>query len=268
VSDFNKIIRNLPAVLLVMGGLLLMSRYSEAFRQQARTSRPLRLIGSGCLAALCLMAGSMFVLTPFTVFNIFYQQPVLVGGFLAILAATGWPGLKGQRLLYGLFFLALLQVSIRAIGISTWGVWCARDVSYTQATTRINQELDTLSAGEIIFASGAHLYGIANRTNITWLHANWPLPTNLANWQITALEHHHPAKLILTPIDYYMTYEPALRQMQQTRSDVQIRIITLTKIPPPEATPLTGKLLQYLSWAPIIVDISWPERPVKELHTQ
>jgi len=160
------------------------------------------------------------------------------------------------------FAAAALLVSVRAIGLTTWGVACARDVSYEAARSRVNTELDAVPSASTLFVSAAFLYETARRTNVTWLHSDWPASASEPNWERRALENLKPAKLILTQFDYYRRYETVLIEFQRTHPGIEIGITNLAQTRPPDASPLLRKVVQHISWAPVVVDFNWRE-PVK-----
>lgn len=258
-GDFIKVVRNAPAALVVMAAVAGLATRGSSFTQSLAASPALRLVLSGCVAVAALMFVSLFVLSPGTMILVTYLQPVMVGGFLAVIRNADWPGLNWRRCLSGLLVAALLLSSVRAIAISTWGVMCARDIGRMEAIERINQELDAVPAGVSVFASGAYLYDIAPRTNITWLSASWAWPATNSDWKLTAIEHHRPARLFLTPLDYFGNYETAVAELQRTRTDVDVRITNLASVPSPEHFRFARRVVQYLSWAPVIVEFDWPK---------
>jgi hypothetical protein len=116
--------------------------------------------------------------------------------------------------------------------------------------------------GSTLFVSSAFLYDAAQRTNLTWLHSDWPAPASGTGWERHALENLRPAKLILTQFDYYRRYEPVLANLQQSHPEFGIHITNLAHIAPPDASSKLQKVVQHISWAPVVVDFHWPE-PVK-----
>lgn len=260
-GDVMKLLRNSPGNLLVVAGLCGLALVGKISLQSLRESLALRLIISGCLAALALMAGCLLVLSPNTVHMATYFQPLLVGGFLTVLTTNDWMRPRARRVLAGLLLLAVVGVSVRAIGMSTWGILCARDVSRSQALAAIKQKLDAAPAGSKVFVSAAYLYETARRTNLIWLHSDWTLPAVGADWERKAIEHHRPAAMFLTQFDYHRRYEPILSELQRQRGDVVVRITNLSRVQAPEAVPSTRKVVQYISWAPVIVEFAWPNHP-------
>lgn len=257
-DDVLKVVRTSPGILLVIAMLGGLAIWRRDFVHWLEASLQLRFIVTGSLAALALMGGCLFVLAPNLINVASYLQPVIVGGFLAMMATTDGLKLKWRRGFQGMLLAAVLLVSIRAVGMTTWGVLCARDVSRADALERINQELDGVPAGGKVFVSAAYLYDAAHRTNITWLHSDWPATATENGREQGTIEHHRPAKLLLTQFDYYRHYEPIVAQLRRARGDVEVRITNLARVPAPDAERSTRKVVQHISWAPVIVEFSWP----------
>jgi hypothetical protein len=261
VDDLLKVARTAPGILLVMMALAWLALSGHISRERWRSSPPMLVALSGMFTALILMAGCLLVLTPNTIHVASYLQPLIVGSFLV----TGVVGANKTELRWTAlapFLAGALLVSVRAIGLTTWGVVCASDVGYATARSRVNLELDAVPPSSTLFVSGAFLYETARRTNVMWLHSDWPAPASDSGWERRALESLRPAKLILTQFDYYRRYEPVLKDFQGAHAEVEVRTTNLAQVPPPDASRSLQKIVQHVSWAPVVVDLTWRE-PVK-----
>lgn len=258
LDDVLKIVRSSPGILLVVAMLAWLAIKWRALLHHLAGSAQLRLVVSGTLAVLALMCGCLVVLTPNTIHVASYLQPVIVGGFLALMTAGSSLDLKWRRTLHGLFLAAALLVSIRAIGMTTWGVLCHRDVNRAQALTLVNQSLDSAPANGTVFVSAAYLYETAQRTNIIWLHSDWATRANEGDWELRAIKERRPARLLLTQFDYYRRYERIVSQFRRERGDVEVQITNTARVQPPDALPSMRKVVQHISWAPVIVEFTWP----------
>lgn len=257
IGEVLKSLRAAPGILLALGmAIVFIPR--NTLRERLARSPQLFVALCGALAGLALIGGSLFILSPNTVHSTTYLQPVIVGCFLTALAA-GIGEWKFGKATQALFVAAALLVSIRAIGMTTWGVLCARDVSYDSALATVKQELDSTASGSTVFVSAAYLYETATRTNITWIHSDWPLPTERYNHGLGPLTELKPAKIILTQFDYYRRYEGPLAQFRRSRGDVDVQIVNLARVQSPDAIPATRQIVQHVSWAPIIVTFTWPK---------
>jgi len=258
-DDLLKVGRTAPGIILVIIALAWRAIARGIRPEDLRRSAPLLVAFCGSLVALVLMGGCLFLLTPNTIHIAGYLQPIIVGSFLAAWmgdqAALRWKQLSP-------FLAAALLVSVRAIGLTTWGVACARDVSYATARSELDRQLDAAPPASTLFVSAAFLYEAAQRTNVTWLHSDWPAPASGPNWERQALENLKPAKLILTQFDYYRRYETVLTDLQRTHPALVVHTSNLAQVQPPDASPRLRKVVQHVSWAPVVVDFTWPE-PLK-----
>jgi hypothetical protein len=257
-DDILKIVRTSPGILLVVAMFVPhVFKWRELNNHLAASTR-LRLVASGTLAALALMSGCLVVLTPNTIHVANYLQPVIVGGALALMTVGSSLELKWRRTLHVFFLAAALLVSIRAIGMTTWGVLCHRDVNRNQAFALVNQSLDSAPDDCTVFVSAAYLYDVAQRTNITWLHSDWTAHSNEGDWELRAIKERRPSRLILTQFDYCRRYERIVSQFRRERGDVAVEIINTARVQPPDAIPSMRKVVQHISWAPVIVEFTWP----------
>ena len=271
-DDALKVLRTAPGILLVFFGLIYTgiarrtrrsrSLPGEGFEGQSGPS-PLLVACCGAVAALAVVFGCLVILTPNAVHIAGYLQPIIVGCFLGgVMDELRQTSFK--KFMPPLLVAAAVVVAVRAIGMTTWGWLCARDVSYSQAVRRLNRELDVIPTGGTVFVSSAYLYDAARRTNITWLHSDWPNHAASYDHGLSAFQELQPAKLILTQFDYYRRFEPAVARFQQEHKEVEVRITNLARVQPPDARPATRKMVQHISWAPVVVEFSWsPARQSK-----
>ena len=259
LDDVLKVVRSSPGILLVVAMLACLAVNWRKLLDQLAGSIQLRLVTSGTLAALALICGCLVVLTPNTIHVANYLQPVIVGGAL-VLVGTGLMDVKWRCTIHGLFLAAALLVSIRAIGMTTWGVLCHRDVNHAQALTLVNQSLDSAPTHSTVFVSAAYLYSTAQRTNITWLHSDWATRAIEGDWELRAIKERRPSRLLLTQFDYYRRYERIVSQFRRERGDVEVQITNTARVQPSDALPSMRKIVQHISWAPVIVEFTWPSK--------
>jgi hypothetical protein len=62
---------------------------------------------------------------------------------------------------------------------------------------------------------------------------------------------------VLTQFDYYRSFERVLAQLRQHPELAAIRVRDLAEIKPPDAIPALSRVVQNISWAPVIVDLDW-----------
>jgi hypothetical protein len=262
LDEILKTSRAAPGIILALAGMLLFLS-CENVRKQLTRSPQLFVASCGALAALALIWGSLFILSPNTVHSTSYLQPIVVACFLSALTAGigEWRFGRASQLI---FVCAALLVSIRAVGMTTWGLLCARDVGYATAMKTVRSELDSTPRDATVFISSAYLYETAARTNLNWLHSDWPLPTEFYDHGLGPLNRLKPAKIILTQFDYYRRYEGPISQFRKTRGDVEVRIDNTARVQSPDAIASTRKVIQHISWAPVIVEFTWPSNTKTE----
>jgi len=257
VVEMLKAVRTAPGVLAVGVAMAWAVLRGRAAGTTLKNSPAGVVAFSGALAAMALISVSFVFLTANTIHIANYIQPVVVGGFLS-------PGLffsnsqKASRAVLTLFLGLSLVTGVRAIGMTIWGVICARDMSYAEATKRVRAEVDTLVSGGTVIASAAYLYDLASRTNITWIHSDWPAPPDAREqWESRALVKLRPAKIIVTQFDFYRRYGLITEQLKSQSELVSLRVSNTAGVPSPDSFPKIQRILQHVSWAPVIVDLTW-----------
>ena len=252
-----KLVRTTPVFLLALAVLpLLVVRWREVVSQP---SAWLALCIGIFVTGWGLLAVSVTLLSPTYVFFAAFSQILLAAGLLALVEQYS-PG-RGRWLRAGLLACALL-VSVRALGISTWGAASAWKNSYQSTQTILRQELQPyVATDQPVLLSSAFLYGAAdlgvkNPVNCDWYfdHAHW---TN--NAQTAALERLCPPKLVLTQFDYYRSFKPLIGQLRQHPERVDIHVHNFANLPVPDAIPSLERVVQHISWAPVIVDLAWKQ---------
>jgi len=211
---------------------------------------------TGALAALAIIGASLVKISPNTVHITNYLQPVVVGAFLG----AGSFVRTDERLwrsVVGLFVLLSLVTGVRAVGMTTWGVACARDVSQQEALVRIRTEVDALPPGSTVIASAAYLYDLASQTNLHLIHNDWPAAPGNPGWETQAYASHRPAKIILTQFDFHRRFGVTVEQLKAHPELFSLQMTNLAGVRPPDAFPKLQRVVQHVSWAPVIVDLTW-----------
>ncbi len=253
-----KVVRTVPAVSLMIVMLpwaWLKQRSNVPYAQYARFEFALLPV---LLAALGVVVACLFVFTANAVAIAAYLQPVIVAGYLGFCGSL-FGGQRWMRFQVVLLCGAVALGSIRAVGMSTWGIACARDVSYHAAAGRIDRELSGLPAGAKVVVSSAFLYQAETHRDLTLIHSDWLHPAKSVP-QVTDVQGLlalKPAKLILTQFDYYRRYQPLLEELKNDPSVLNMTLTDTAKVRPPDAYPRFQRVLQQISWAPVIVDLSW-----------
>ncbi len=257
VLDGLKAVRTAPAVFVVTAGVILACLRKQTTIVALKKSPAGVIAISGTLAALALIGVSLVVLTPNTIHIANYLQPIVVGGFLN--AGLFFPNpQKPLRAVLALFFALSLVTGVRAIGMTTWGVLCAHDMSYAQAASRVRAEVDALPSGSTVIASAAYLYDLANRTNITWIHNDWPAPPGGREmWEYHAFAGLRPRLIIVTQFDFYRRYGAIFEQLKSHPDLASLRVTNTAGVRAPDSFPQMQRIVQHVSWAPVIAEFSW-----------
>ena len=210
-----------------------------------------------------LLVADVTLLAADYVSYVMFTQIMLAAGVLA-LAPKIFP--KRERLLHVLLLGCVLLVSVRAVGMSTWGVACAWKNSYWQTHETLRTELAPFAKSDApVLVSSAFLYsaaefGVKNPVHCDWYfdHVNW---TN--NAEISALIRLKPPKLALTQFDYYRSFAPVLDKLRAQPELAGLRIRNLSAMRTPDSIPSLQRVVQHISWAPVIVDLDWaqPAKP-------
>ncbi|MDB6108556.1 MAG: hypothetical protein JWR69_306 [Pedosphaera sp.] len=259
-EEIMKVARTVPAIILV--ALMLPLSWF--------TQRPDLSVNAGprfslvllptLLAALGVMAACLCFLAANSVGTIAnYLQPLIVASYLA-LCASAFPGRRWLRGQIACLLLLVLLGAVRALGMTTWGLACARDVSYSSAVQRVRAELEKQPPNSPVVLSSAFLYEAARHTNVQSIHCDWLIDVRHGGQRSLDLEglfNQKPVQLVLTQFDYYRRFQAVL---ESARSDPRIQSIQIedtATIRTPDSIPKFQRVVQHISWAPIIVKISW-----------
>lgn len=259
VTDLVKLIRTAPVFLLGAAALpAIVARRREILSQP---SAWLALSAGIFAMGWVLLAVSVTLLASNYVNYVVFTQIILAAALLA-LAQKYFPA--REKLLRAGLGLAVLLVSVRAIGLTTWGAACAWKNSYQSTEAVLRTELAPyVNSDRPVLISSAFLYqavdmGVKNPIHSDWYfdHAFW---TN--NVQMNGLIRCQPPRLVLTQFDYYRGFEVPLEQLGQRPDLVTVRVRDLARVRPPDAAAWSRRIVQHLSWAPVIVDLDWKKPP-------
>ena len=256
VDDTLKVFRTGPGVcgVLALAVWLGLRNRRQLVNQAASTAALVALASAAAVTGIALAA--LIVLTPNFALSIGYLQPLVVGCFLT--ACGGEWVSRGQQRFWTFGFGVLAAVgAVRAVGMSTWGVACAADVSHGQAIQSVRESLNRTPSGSMVAVSAAFLYEAARHKELRAVHSDWLAPGRHTEHLINLIIKHRPAKLILTEFDYYRHYEATVRQLQTLDQQVEVKISDAAKIPVPDASRRLQKIVQHISWSPVIVELNW-----------
>ena len=258
-ADLIKLGRDMPVFLLGLAVLpLIAARRREIFSTE---SVWVALIGGIFVMGWVLLGASMTLLAPNYVKYAIFTQVILGAGLLA-LGRKYFP--ERERLLRVALVGCVLLVSVRALGMSTWGAACAWKNSYQSARATVQAELEPYTTSDRpVLVSSAFLYQAANMRvknpiNSDWYfdHAHWT--TNVMRDALIQLQ---PQKLVLTQFDYYRGFLEPVSELQQQPEFVEIRVRNLAALRVPDASRSLQRVVQNISWAPVIVDLDWKKPP-------
>ena len=210
----------------------------------------------GLLTVAAVVCGSLLFLTPNFVLVASYAQPLIVGCVLASLAGRAVSGERMKPLALAFVALAALG-AVRAVGMTTWGVACAADLSHQRARRLVNDSLDRTAPRSRVVLSSAFLYEAARHKQIRAIHSDWLDRAGQTNSMPDMIIARKPAMLILTQFDYYRRYADAVRELQQRSAAVAVKVTDTARTPPPDASRKLQRIVQHISWAPVIVELSW-----------
>ncbi len=260
IPEILKIVRSIPGILLIALMLPLsffrsrQASASDAAHRYQIVLLPVFLVALGIsLASLCMISAN-------TVGIGTYAQPLLVALFLAILVPS-FAGKPWLHLQVACLTLAMLLGAVRAIGMTTWGLACTRDFGYSKANRTLDAELVGCAQGYTVVMSSAFLYDAAKYTHINAIHCDWleKAGGDSLSLDVKGLFKQKPQKLILTQFDYYRRYEAVLAEAKKNPVLQNIEVINTAKTRAPDSYKSLQKVLQHVSWAPVIVNLTWRE---------
>jgi hypothetical protein len=224
----------------------------------ASTPRVLTLAATVVAAGVVLVSTFSTLLSP-SAHVTAYLQPLVVAGCLAWAAVAGFAEPRQLRALLWLLLAAAGVGWIRPIGMTTWGLACARDAGYGKSVERVRTELANCGPGDTAVLSAAYLYEAARHKEIRAIHCDWLLryQWQRRNGAWDGLRAARPAKLILTQFDYYRQFQPVLAQLEARPDLVELRTANTAGIPAPDSSRSLQRVVQNISWAPVIVSFQW-----------
>ncbi|HZV33642.1 MAG TPA: hypothetical protein VFB72_03630, partial [Verrucomicrobiae bacterium] len=72
-----------------------------------------------------------------------------------------------------------------------------------------------------------------------------------------ALLELKPQKIILTQFDYHRRFKEVLRRVSSDPSLARIEVTDLANTPSPDSIKPLQQVVQHISWAPVIVNLTW-----------
>jgi len=256
--ELLKILRTAPGIICTVFFLPLLLRRWKSILQQPRHNQLLGiLLLSSTIASLGVIAASMFFWTPNAVFMTCFLQPLIVAGCLTVTPLF----VHRPRMLsvQTAAFIGLAALgAIRAIGMTTWGLACAHDFGYSAAIQEVSTELENVGEEPVVLSS-AYLYEAARHPNVRAIHSDWLAPASRdePNHDLAGLIKLKPAKLILTQFDYYRRYRNVCAALQARPELVSLQVADAAHLRTPDSFKSIQQVIQHISWAPVVVTMSW-----------
>jgi hypothetical protein len=262
IGDVLKVLRTAPGICLIAVFLPWSWFKQHNDVEPGKYARHEFLLLPALLAALAVVVACLFILTANTVAIANYLQPVIVASYLAF-CATVFPARRTPRCQMLCLCAAALLGSTRIIGMSTWGLACAADVSYSSATQMIEHQLAALPPGSTVVISSPFLYGAAKHSELSLVHSDWTgkARANPPLTDLDALKALQPREMILSQFDYYRRYQPVLDALKMEPGLCEVSITNTAHLLPPDAYPPLRRVVQHISWAPVIVNLTWHNPP-------
>ena len=251
--DILKLVRTAPVFLLAFGLVpVALARWKE-FASDAW----LQLTAGIFLAGWAFILADLILLSAQYVGYVLFSQIILAAGLL-MLVEKFFP--TRRRQFQWLILGCVALVSVRAVGVTTWGAACAWKNGYGRTHAALRAELEPFTRTNTpVFISSAYLYsamefGVQYPIYADWYfnHATW---TN--NVALNGLVRFKPAKLVLTQFDYYRSFQPVVEQLRRQPELVRLNVRDQAAVRTPDSIPSLQRVVQHISWAPVIVDLEW-----------
>ena len=264
-SEVLKIVRTVPGILAVAAGLpcLLRARLRHRSGERALALTPEArrfavVTSAGLVAPLTITGAALVLLTPNSVMFASQLQPLLVATCLAFVATTQAERRPVPWLLW-LFVVLAGLAAVRAVGLTTWGAVCAVKDGARPSLARIEDELRQAPTGSTVVLSSAYLYQAARHADVRWIHSDWMAPADRhrtdTDWE--GLTRLKPTRILLTQFDYYRRFAPLLEQLAAKPELARVTLTNTATVRTPDAIPSLQRVVQHISWAPVIVAIEW-----------
>ncbi len=204
-----------------------------------------------------LLTGALTLLTSNYVVYLWDSQVLLAAGVITLAATVRR---RTRRLVHAALLGCLALVSVRAVGMTTWGVLCASDISYRRAQSIVRQELQPFTKVPTpVSVSSAFLYEAASLGVRRAVHSDWAYDRrgHAPGTELWLLNELRPAKLILTQFDYYRIHSPILEDLARHPELGSAKVRNTACLPTPDSFPSLQRVVQQVSWAPVIVEFTW-----------
>ena len=252
LDEILRAARNTPGLIVVTVFLFIdMVRRRPALRSDEATTSAVASFGALLVAADFAILASLFVAPPYYVAIAAYPQIVVVALWVWLrtpLSSTAGAVMRSARAVALPGAIAL--VALRAVALATWGVLCATDVGKVDAIAEVRRTIDSLPDRAEVIVSSAYLYDLAGQQRVNTIHTDW-----IGRYGEPG--GAHPVAFVLTPFDYYRRFRRELAAMQAKNQIKSLTVREKRRWPVPDETPSLQRVVQHLSWAPVIVRVEW-----------
>ncbi len=255
VLELLKLIRTAPVFLLAL--VLLPFLFAKRRVILANEGAWLPLLAGVFITGWGLLIADMTLLAANYVGYILFIQLLLAAGLLALSEHFTAPLRRALRVaLVGCVLLA----SVRAVGMTTWGAACAWKNSYARTHQALLAEFAPFAqTNAAVIVSSAYVYTALEANVKNPVHSDWYF--DRANWtnnaDLSGFIALQPKKLVLVQFDYYRAFAPLLERLRAQPGLVDITVRDAAQVRTPDAIPSMQRVLQQISWAPVIVDLEW-----------
>ena len=252
--DLLKLIRSAPVFLLALAFAPVIAPRLGKLPAGDRTW--LYLLAGIFIMGCVLLLIDLTLLAPDYIFYVLFTQVLLAAGLLWLLEKL-FPDRQTWR---RIFLGCALLVSIRAVGMTFWGATCAWQNSYASSQAVLRRELEPFvkSPAPVVISSqflyGAREMGVQNPIHSDWYYDR-ALTAPPADWD--GFVRLRPTRLVLGQFDYYRAFVPLLARLRQHPELVTFQVRDLARVRPPDAIPALSRVVQHISWSPVIVDLDW-----------
>jgi hypothetical protein len=217
------------------------------------------ILASGLLSILAVLGAALVALSAYLALTVaVYVQPLIVACAITFFRRHFS---VNPHMMRWLLLATVGMASIRAVGITTLGVaHSLTDMNYFQAIQAVRSELDKTPPAAKVVVSGEFLYEASQHRDIEIFHRDWLMKQESGNEMSSSgtLIAWKPAKLILTQYDYNIS-GPVLAELKMSPELAGLEVINHAHWPVPESSPLLLKMLQRVSWAPVVVELHWKQ---------
>lgn len=251
--DLVKLVRTVPVFPVTLAALPWVW-----MRRKQMTAEPWLLVVAGSFAmSLVTLCLAMTFVSPNYVSYTLYLEMIVAAGLLVLVDRLA-PRVKWLPRI--LVLACVLLVSTRAIGMTIWGGVCAWNNSYWQTRKELRVELEPfVNSDAPVVISSAYLYSALEFGVRHPIHSDWYYDRGMngPDLDLQGMIKLRPPKLVLTQFDYYRGFTDIIGKLRHHPELVTVTLRDETAVRTPDSIPSMQRVVQHISWAPMIVDLDW-----------